>query len=225
MYKKRYSCTRCLAEFVSQSAANIHLKRKTMCYKLNDQYVVINDDPTIPSIIDTPTVNCEYCSEEVKSRTSTNFIEQHLKVCKNNPKNINKEPEQVKEQNNNILSSFRSVSSSQNDNPSFRTMASSTPEGWPEDFDSYFPKPFSGAKPGTNIIVRNNKTVCARSINIQLYGIKDQTALKNTISILKHMDDKLTPENPEHHNAAYEYLDNIEIDGHMHNALYKIKEW
>lgn len=76
MYKKRFSCSGCDTEFCHKATANSHIKRKNGC----------SDSSKEPlQVIETLTTSCPYCSETVKTMTSTNFMEKHLKKCANKP--------------------------------------------------------------------------------------------------------------------------------------------
>ncbi len=69
---KKYTCYKCKTGFGRKEHIDNHFKRKKSC---------VEGDDSIPTCITTLFTACQFCSEQVKTETTTNYMEKHLKIC------------------------------------------------------------------------------------------------------------------------------------------------
>jgi len=71
---KKYTCSKCKIGYGHRGHLESHFKRKKSC---------VEGDESIPTCITTLFTACQFCSEQVKTETTVNFMKKHLETCPN----------------------------------------------------------------------------------------------------------------------------------------------
>ncbi len=71
---KKYTCSKCKIGYGHRGHLESHFKRKKSC---------VEGDDSIPICITTLFTACQFCSEQVKTETTVNFMRKHLETCPN----------------------------------------------------------------------------------------------------------------------------------------------